>query len=435
MAKFSKEEKFIIEESSELNLGQRVFVGKIGKIFPALKNRNYRYFFLGGLISLIGTWLQIVAEGWLVLKLTNSPFLIGLVAAAATVPTLLFSLFGGVIVDRYSKKKILIFTQTASMVLALIYGILTLIGLINIWEIIALAFLLGVVTAVDMPARQSFNIELVGKEDLPSAISLGAAAFNAARVIGPSIAGIIIALWGSGGAFILNGLSYIAVIIALFAMDVLSVAHPSEVHPLRAIKEGISYAIKHPVIRTLLIYAGVISIFGWSYATLMPYIAEHTFNIGAQGLGYLYATSGAGALFAAFIVSYYSKKISPTAFMVGGNLIFSLSIICFTFVNNFVFALPFLFLAGLGLLSTFSVMNSTIQHLVDDKYRGRVMSIYTIMFLGLTPLGNLEIGFVSEHLSPMPAIRMGVIVTFVFAIIIFFLRKRIAQSYRDYQNS
>ena len=435
MVELSKEEEYILDESSEISVGEKPFIGKIADIFPALKNKNYRYFFLGGLVSLIGTWLQIVAEGWLVLKLTNSPFLIGLVAAAATVPTLLFSLFGGVIVDRYPKKKILIFTQTASMILALIYGVLTVLGLINISEIITLAFLLGTVTALDMPARQAFNVELVGKEDLSSAISLGAGAFNAARVIGPSIAGIIIAVWGSGGAFILNGLSYIAVIIALFAMDVVSVAHPSGVHPLRAIKEGVSYSAKHPVIRTLLIYAGIISIFGWSYTTLMPYIAEHTFHLGATGLGYMYAATGLGALVSTVLVSYYSKKVSSTIFIVGGNLIFSIAIILFSFTNNVIIALPFLFFAGVGLLSTFSVMNTTIQHLVEDQYRGRVMSIYTIMFLGMAPLGNLEVGFVSEHLGTLVAIRIGVIITLVFAAIVYLLRKRIAVSYQEYKNS
>ncbi|MCL5071362.1 MAG: MFS transporter [Actinobacteria bacterium] len=434
MPQLTKEEQYIYDESPELSVGeQKEWTKKIFKVFPALANRNYQFYFTGQLVSLIGTWLQIVAQGWLVLKLTNSAFLIGLVAAVAMLPTLLFSLFGGVIVDRFPKKKILIFTQISSMILAFSLGFLTVINIITLWEIIVLAFLLGVVNAIDAPARQAFVVEMVGKEDLPSAISLNSGIFNGARVIGPSLAGFLIAVFGVGGAFILNGISYVAVISALLIMKVTSIVHETHPNPFHAIKEGISYSVAHPIVRTLLIFAGVTSIFGWSYTTILPYITEHTFHMEATGLGYLYAASGIGSLVATVVISMFSKKINALVFILGGNTIFALGVILFSFTSNVLFALLFLFLAGFGLILQFSMMNTTIQTLIEDRYRGRVMSIYTIMFLGLAPLGNLEIGFLSEHFGTGFAIRFGAVITFLFGMLVYLYRNRIMKAYEKYK--
>lgn len=434
MTAFTKEEEYIYDESPEISVGeQRGWTEKLLTIFPAFRNRNYQLYFSGQFVSLIGTWIQIVAQGWLVLKLTNSAFLIGLVAAVATLPTLLFSLFGGVIVDRFPKRKIIIFTQTSSMVLAFTLGILTLLKVINVWEIALLAFLLGVVNAIDAPARQSFVVEMVGKEDLPSAISLNSAIFNGARVIGPSIAGLLIALIGTGGAFIANGISYIAVIIALFAMRITSTVHDTHPNPFRAIHEGVIYVFSHPIIRTLLIFTGITSVFGWSYTTIMPVIAQNTFHLDATGLGYMYAVSGLGALLATVLISAFSKRVNALFFILGGNTLFALSIILFTFTSNLFAALFFLFLSGLGLLLQFSMMNTTIQSLVEDKYRGRVMSIYILMFLGLSPLGNLQIGFLSDYLGTGTAIQIGALVTFLFGMLVFLNRNRVRQAYEEYK--
>lgn len=408
---------------------------KVFKIFPAIKNSNYRLYFTGQMISITGTWLQIVAQGWLVLKLTNSAFMIGLVAAVAALPTLLFSLFGGVIVDRFPKRKILIFTQSSAMILALILGFLTLAGIINIWEIIVLAFLLGMVMAIDAPARQAFVVEMVGKEDLPSAIALNSGIFNGARVIGPSVAGFLIALVGVGGAFIINGVSYVAVVFALFLMHLSSSPRHSKANPILAIKEGITYSMRHPIIRTLLIFAGITSIFGWSYSTILPYIVEHTFGIGAEGLGYLYAASGVGALAGTVVVSAFSKKASSLAFILVGNALFAIGAILFSFTSNLFFGLAFLFLLGFGLLLQFSTINTVIQSMVEDKYRGRVMSIYTIMFLGLLPLGNLQIGFFSEHFGTGFAIRLGAVITFLFGVMVYLSRSRIREGYHVYNRN
>lgn len=432
--KFRSEEDFIINESPEISVGGNLrWVKKLGATFPALQNKNYQYYFYGQLVSLIGTWLQIVAQGWLVLQLTNSAFLVGLVAAVALVPSLLFSLFGGVIVDQFSKKKILLFSQSAAMVLAIILGILTLTDNISVWGIGTIAFLLGTVNAIDNPARQAFVPEIVSLEQLPSAIALNSGAFNAARVIGPSIAGVLIAVVGTGGAFIFNGLSYFAVLAALLSMKIETFSKPAKKNALQAIKEGISYSISHPIIRVLISITGVVSIFGWSYMTIMPVIAKHQFGLDATGLGYLYAASGMGSLVATFIVGAYAKKIPPVWFIFGGNSLFAISIILFSYTSSLVFALPLLFLVGMGLLSQAAMMNTIIQSLVQKELRGRVMSIYILMFLGLAPLGNFQIGWLSEQYSTGFAIRLGAVIVFLFGLLVFIYRNKIRAKYKIYK--
>lgn len=432
----TQEEQYIIGESQEITLGESpLLVKKIYTLFPALQNKNYFIFFITSLVSLIGSWLQIVAEGWLVLQMTNSAFWVGMVAALSTLPILLFSLFGGVIIDRMPKKNILVFTQSAAMFLAFVYGFLTVFHVINIFEISVLAFLLGVVSAIDMPARQSFIPKVVDSKDLGSAIALGSGAFNAARVIGPSVAGILIALTGSGGAFILNGISYIPVILALYYMSVHEVIPSEHPAPFKAIKQGIVYVARHPVIRTLLILTGITSIFGWSYSTMMPVIAKNTFHLDASGLGYLYAAGGLGAMVATVIVSSLSKKNLSVFFIFGGNVVFTIGIILFTFTTNLFIALFLLALVGVGLLSQFTTLNTTIQHMVTDEVRGRVMSIYTLIFIGFLPFGNFEIGFLSEHFGTQIAIRIGAVVVLASGIIFFMMRKKITAEYHEYKEN
>lgn len=395
------------------------------QLFPAFKSRNYRLYFVGQLVSLIGTWLQIVAESWLVLTLTNSAFLIGLVAACATVPTLVFSLFGGVVVDRFPKRKILVATQVSSMILAFIYGLMTIFHIINIWEIMLLAFLLGIVNALDFPARQAFTTELVEKEHLSSAIAINAGMFNGARAIGPGVAGILIAFFGPGGAFIINSLSYIAGIVCIFPMKISESTEKKEhAHPIQAIKDGLSYTFSHPTIRSLILLTAVISIFGWSYSTVMPLIAKNTLHVGAAGLGYLYAVAGLGALVSTFMVSAFLKRLGATFFIVFGTILFPLSLFGFTYTTNMYVALPFLFLSGVGLLSCFAVMNTSIQHAVEDAFRGRVLSIYILAFVGLFPIGNFEVGYVSEHFGPQNAIRFGAVIVILAGILFYLSRNK-----------
>ena len=430
------QENFIVNSNPEVPVGTgSTWIKKMYTAFPAFQSSNYRHYFSGQLVSMIGTWMQIVAQSWLVLQLTESVFLIGLVMALSTLPTLLFTLYGGVIVDRFPKKEILFFTQVCAMALAFLLGILTIFDWITIWEICVIAFLLGTVNAIDAPARQAFVSELVNKEQLPSAIALNSGMFNSARVIGPTIAGVMIAVIGTGGAFILNALSYVAALFALRKINIEAVKPTHLLNPIAAIKEGIQYSATHPIIRTLFIVIAIVSVFGWSYTTVLPIIAKKDFHAGAAGLGYLYAASGLGSLLATIMIALYSKKISPMYFIVGGTSIFAISIFLFSYTKDINTAALLLFLSGFGLLSFASQSNTTIQTLVKSEFRGRVMSIYVLMFIGLTPIGNFQIGLVSEYMGTSFALRAGALVVLASGLIVFFLRNRIIEKYRGYKSS
>jgi MFS family permease len=422
---FEKEAAYISEESPEVSVGESPLLSKLFSFFPAFEIPNYRLYFGGQLVSVIGTWLQVVAQGWLVLQMTHSALMVGLVAALANVPSFFFSLFGGVIVDRFPKKHIVLFTQTSSMLLAFMLGILTILNMITVFEIGLLAFLLGVVNAIDWPARQSFVPEFVGKERIASAIAINSGIYNSARVVGPAVAGILIVLIGTGGAFILNGLSYIAVIIALIAMKVELYVPKEKLHPVLAIKEGLVYTFNHSTIRALLIFVGISSIFAWSYTTVLPVITQYTFHLGATGLGYLYVAVGLGAVLATIVVSAFSHKISQVIRIFGGNTLFAVSIFLFTLTHNFPMALLFLFLAGFGLLFQFATMNATIQMLAPKELRGRVISVYALMFIGLAPIGSFEVGFLSDKFGTAPAIQLGALIVFIFGTVLFINRKKL----------
>ncbi len=385
---------------------------------------------------MIGTWIQMVAQGWLVLEITGSAFDVGLVAAASTLPTLFLSLFGGVVVDRYPKRTILFWTQSAAMTLAFVLGIFAVTGTVTIGIIITLAFLLGCVNALNVPALQAFLSEIVEKDQLSSAIALNSAIYNGSRVIGPAIAGFLISATGTGEAFLVNGISFFAVILSLLSMKDLPkhVKAKTALHPLLAIREGLHYAWKHPLIRTIVLFIAVISIFAWSYVTMLPVIAKHTFGMGATGLGYLYGVSGLGSVVGTLFVSIYSKKIDRLVFIAGGNILFALALIGFTFTNALHVAFFFLFLAGFGLVSAVSTMSATIQSTVDDRFRGRVMSLYMMVFMGFMPIGNLEIGYLSEHFGTGFAIRIGCIVTILASLVLVYSSKSVRTAYHRYKS-
>ncbi|MBI1863124.1 MFS transporter [Candidatus Microgenomates bacterium] len=278
------EESYLIQESEEISVGESPhWTDPFFRAFPALRYRNYRLYFFGQLVSLVGTWLQTVAQGYLVYLITKSALWVGLIAALQTLPVLLFALIGGVIVDRFNKRRVLFVTQSGQMILAFILGILALTGTVNQYHIAVLSFLLGIFTSIDMPARQTYMNKMVARKHLSSAISLSAGIFNAARVIGPASAGILISIVAVGGAFMLNGVSFIAVIVALYFMNVREVIADNHLHPLRAIQQGLRFAFSDDIIRPVLLLATVNSIFGWSYITIMPVIAGDVFHEGARG--------------------------------------------------------------------------------------------------------------------------------------------------------
>lgn len=426
-----KVNEYIIDESQEISLGENEgWTSKFFGVFPAFSSKNYQLHFFGQLVSLAGTWLQIVAQGWLVLEMTKSAFMVGLVATIGSLPALFFTLFAGVIIDRFDKKKILYFTQFASAVIAIFMGILTITHQINIVSLTVLAGLLGLINALDIPARQAFSAEMVERKLLSSAIALNSGVFNAARVIGPALAGFSIALFGTGGAFIINGLSFFAVVISLFFMDVRSIILPkTHPHPLKAIHEGLSYSFSNVRIRNLLLLTGVAAIFGWSYTTIMPVVAKQVFHMDVTGLGYLNAAAGTGSFLGAVVISAFAKKFSSMFFIVSGNILFATSLILFSFISNVWLAYLLLFVSGFGLILQFSTINSALVHLVSDKVRGRVMSIYTLMFLGLTPLGSFEIGLIAEHIGAQYAIGLSAVVVLVGGIIFYLAEKNLTKKY------
>lgn len=408
---------------------------KVLSAFPAFRSRNFRLYFIGQIVSMIGTWLQMVAQGWLVLEMTGSAFWVGVTAAASSLPTLFLSLFGGVIVDRYNRKTILLWTQSASMMLALVLGAVTLSGTVTLAVIMVMAFLLGCVAAVATPAIQAFLSEMVERSELHSAVALNAAIFNASRVIGPAIAGLMIAWIGTGGAFMVNGLSYLAVIAALLAIRTAPPLTKPEAHqpPLQSIREGIAYTWEHPVIRTIVLFVSVVSIFGWSFMSMLPVVAKQTFGMGSDGMGYLFSAFGLGSLSGTVLVSMSSGKIRSSMMVIGGILTFSIALGAFTFATDERIAMGFLFIAGIGMLSAFATMTATVQRLVEDRYRGRVMSIYLMVLMGFMPLGNLQVGFLSEHFGTALAIRIGSVVVLLATLFLFSYRKDIQSAWNDYR--
>lgn len=408
---------------------------RVLKAFPAFGNRNFRLYFVGQIVSMIGTWLQMVAQGWLVLEMTGSAYWVGVAAAASTIPTLFLSLIGGVVVDRYPRRTILLWTQSLSMLLALVLGLFTIAGTITIPIILVLAFLLGSVGAVATPAIQAFLSEMVDRHQLHSAVALNASIFNASRVIGPAIAGIMISLVGTGGAFIANALSYIAVIVALLAIALPPAPPraPVEESPLQSIRAGLAYAWAHPLIRTIVLFVSVVSIFGWSFMSMLPVVAKQAFGMGASGMGYLFSAFGLGSLVATFFVSMSSGRIKPASMVIGGIMTFSAALTAFTFSSRIWAGLLFLFVSGFGMLSAFATMTATVQRLVEDRYRGRVMSLYLMVLMGFMPIGNLEVGFLSERLGTSPAIRIGISVTVAATVLLVVSRKRIFRAWDAYR--
>lgn len=394
---------------------------KAGRIFPALKHENYRYYFQGQLVSLSGSWMQTVAQGWLVFQLTNSPFMVGLVSALNHMPILFFGIFGGLVVDRFDKQKLIIYTQASSLVLALTLGVLTITGNINVWGVAVFAFLLGLVQAIDNPARQALTIEMVGREHLPSAIALNVGSFNSARVFGPALAGILIARLGTGITFILNGLTFLGPIIAVRSMKLnLPPVVKSTQHPLLAIKQGLKYTYRHPIIKNIMLFTIFTSVFGWSYVSMLPVVADRVFHQDSFGLGLFYSCFGTGAVLGTVFISAFNNRYSVRRLLLGGSFIFTVALFSFTLTTNFTLALMLMFMAGAGIAAQMALMQSIIQNNVENQLRGRVMSIFVTCHQGMLFVGNFQVGWVAEQIGSRPAIAIGAAVVFLFATYLYF---------------
>ncbi|HHW41075.1 MAG TPA: MFS transporter [Syntrophomonadaceae bacterium] len=370
----------------------------------ALKHRNFRLFWSGQLISLMGTWMQNMAQGWLVLQLTNSPFLLGLVSAVQFLPLLLFSLVAGVAADRTPKRLMLLATQCGSLILALILGLLTLFNVVRYWHVVILAGLLGTINAFDTPTRQSFVIELVGKKDLMNAIVLNSSAFNAARVIGPALAGLAIGKLGMATCFLLNAASFLAVIAGLLLMSVPDVAYdsPEEKMVLKKIGEGLCYIWKTPLILRTITLTALLSIFSMNFSVLIPVLARNTLGRQAEGYGYLMSAMGIGAFAGSLVLALLSHRGPRRRLLLSGALGLCVFQLFLSLNRSYPLALLFLGLMGWSMITFVSTVNTTLQLNVPDNLRGRVMSVYSLVFLGVTPLGSLFSGGIA-HMGGAPA--------------------------------
>jgi len=359
-------------------------------------------------ISLIGTWIQIIAESWLVFQLTNSPFLLGVVGFLGSMPIFFLSLFGGVAADRINKRNILLFTQTSFMVLAFILAFLTQFKLITAGQIMLIALLNGIIMAFDAPSRQAVVVELVGKEHLLNAIALNSAAFNSSRLIGPALAGILIAAIGMSGCFYINGISFLAMIIALLLIRVNNnVKNENNPEVLKALREGLKFIKNNRLILILISVVGITSLFGISYTLFMPVFARDILKVGIKGLGWLMSAAGIGALAAALILAKLYRLKYKGRFLIISSLIFSFSLILFSLSRSYLFSLFTLVLIGWSSVTAISLVNTMLQTLVPDNFRGRVMSAFMFTFAGLMPFGNLIAGSIAQAWGVSLAVAMG----------------------------
>lgn len=387
-------------------------------VLRALRHRNYQLFFGGQFISLIGTWMQNAAQLWLVYRLTDSARLLGLVGFAGQLPVLLLSPLGGSAADRYSRRSIVIATQISSMFLALLLAGLTLTARVQVWHVFALATLLGVVNAFDVPARQSFVVEMVGREDLVNAIALNSTIFNGARMIGPAVAGLLIEAAGEGWCFFANGISYVAVIVGLLMMTM--TAKPRVLPPgsaLASMVEGFRYVKRTGPVRALLLLLGLTSLVGIPYAVLMPIFAKEILHGGPRGYGILMSAIGVGALAGALTLAAKKSTRGLSRWVALSAAGFGLGLVLFSLSRSFWFSAALLLPVGFSVMVETASSNTLIQLLVPDSLRGRVMAVYSMMLMGMAPLGSLLAGMLAQHLGAAITVALGGIVCVVGAVV------------------
>jgi MFS family permease len=387
---------------------------ELPRVLSALRHRDFRLFWAGNFLSNVGTWMQNVAQGWLVLQLTNSAFWLGLVGFAATVPILFFALIGGVIADHVNNRKLLMATQSVMMVSAFIMAGLAYANVINKHEIVWLALLTGGAMALNTPSYQALVPQLVPREDLTNSIALNSAQFNMSRVLGPTLGGLTMALVanffpgnayaGVAGNFFLNGLSFLAVIFVLTRIKYPQRNAPPEGHLWGKLKQGFQYVFSHGVMAPLVVLTAIASLLAIPYLVFVPYFARDVLHSNEQGLGLLMACSGVGAFFGAVTIAYLHRLRHRGAFVVRAGTGFFLAIILFTFSRSFLLSGLLLMTAGYFMVVMVATINSLLQHLAEESMRGRVMSIYSTAFLGLPPLGSLAAGLLARGISPAHAI-------------------------------
>lgn len=384
----------------------------------ALRHRNFQLFFAGNIVSLVGTWMQAVAESWLIYRLSGSSFLLGAIGFANQIPAFILGPIGGHIADRYDRRRVLVATQSAAMTLAFILALLTLTNVIHEWHIFVLATCLGIVNAFDLPARQAFLVQMVEREDLINAIALNSSMFNGARIVGPAVAGLLVAAIGEGWCFFANGVSYIAVIISLILMNVPRLAPRSvSSSPLANIREGLRYVGVTRPIRALLLLLAAVSFTAMPYAVLMPIFADRILHTGARGLGILMGCSGAGALVGSILLALRSTVFGLGRWVMYAAVGLGATLILFGLSKSFVVSCVVLFFVGFFMIVQMSSSNTLIQSMVPDELRGRVMAAYTMTFMGSGPLGALLAGTVAQNIGAPLTLAIGGALSIVAAIV------------------
>ena len=412
----------------------------ISRAFIALRSRNFRLFWSGQLISLVGTWMQTTGQAWLVLQLTHSAWLLGVVGALQFLPILLFSLFSGVIADKLPKRKLLIFTQTFSMLLAATLWLLVATHTVQLWHVLVLATLLGVSNSLDMPVRQAFVAEMVGHEVLPNAIALNSSIFNMARIIGPGIGGLMIGWFGEAPLFLLNAISFLPVLAGLFLMrdrelfvqPVQSKNQANKPGTLKSLREGLTYIGHMPAVLLIIVTVGVISLFGINFNVVLPLFADTVLKIGPEGFGFISAAFGAGALLSALWLAWQGKKPSVLSMLVSG-LVFSVGEALFAFSHWYLLSLVLIAVVGFAQISFTATANSALQAVTPDHLRGRIMSVYIIVFAGSNPIGNLLMGGLAHSFSAPVALLIGALPCILTAIVAWFLRAPAEKSMQTYK--
>jgi len=372
----------------------------------SLRHRDFRRFWIGLLISVIGTWMQIAAQGWLVYDLTKSPLYLGIVGACGSLPILLFSLPAGVIADRFSKHRIVFVTQSLAALQADVLALLVYTGIVKVWHVMAMAGMLGVVNAFDMPTRQSMVLDLVERDEIFNAVSLNSSAFNSGRVIGPSVAGVLLAAAGMAGCFLINALSFLPLIVILATIRPRPPRPVTEGSMLEHIGSGVRWVRGHSVAVALLALTGLASLFAMPYATLMPLFARDIFHTGPRGYGFLMSAPALGALLAATTMTAIGHRFRLGPITMLGSFVFPLALILLGSAPSYMAAVAVLFILGLGMMSFNTTSNTILQKEPPDELRGRVMGLRAFVFAGMAPLGNLQIGAMAEWLGPRWAVAI-----------------------------
>jgi MFS family permease len=377
------------------------------RTFRALRHRNFRLFLGGQIISLVGTWMQNVAQSWLVYRLTHSELLLGAAWFCTFLPVFALGPVGGLVADRYSRHKLVILTQTLSMLQALALAGLTLSGEVQVWHVLALAAVLGTINAFDMPARQSLVIHLASKDDLLNAISLNSAVFNAARVVGPGVAGLVVAAVGEGICFLVNGLSFVAVIGSLLALRLPPFQAKTPDSPWAHLVDGFRYAWRHRVVRTVLAVMAAATLAGMPALVLMPFFADDIFHRGSQGLGFLMGAMGTGAVIGTLFLAGEARVAALPRVIFLSATTTGAAFVLFAWSQWFPLSLAIMPVIGYSVMRQMAAANTTIQTLIPDEYRGRIMALYAMTVVGLGPFGSLAAGALADRYGARLAVMLG----------------------------